>query len=157
MSANEPETPPPVADSIGGVELAPKVRVPASTLRFRFVRARGPGGQNVNKVSTACELRLWMADLASVLTLGAFARLREALGSRLTAAGEIQIVSDEHRSQEQNRDAVLGRLRELLIRATIEPKRRKATKPSRGSKRRRVEGKRLRSQVKKGRSGGFED
>lgn len=146
--------PPPLPPQPGGIELAPGVRVPTAAVRFRFVRARGPGGQNVNKVSSACELRVTLADLTSALTPGAFARLRDALGTRLTAAGEIQIVSDEHRSQEQNRDAVLGRLRELIVRARIEPKHRKKTKPSRASKRRRVEGKRRRSEVKRGRSGG---
>lgn len=140
---------------LSGVELAPRVRVPASMLRFRFVRSRGPGGQNVNKVSTACEFRLHLADLAPSLTPGAMERLRVGLGpGRLTAGGEIQLFSDEHRSQEQNRDAVLGRLRELLIHAMAEPKRRKKTKPSRASKRRRVEGKRRRAEVKSGRRAG---
>jgi ribosome-associated protein len=151
--SNEPEPIPP-----SGVELAPRVRVPASAIRFRFVRSRGPGGQNVNKVSTACEMRLHVADLASLLTPGAMARLRIGLGpARLTAGGEIQIFSDEQRSQEQNRDAVLGRLRELLIHAMAEPKARKKTKPSKASKRRRVEGKRRRSEVKSGRSGKMND
>ena len=139
------------------LELAPRVRVPASAVRFRFVRSRGPGGQNVNKVSTACELRLAMADLATAITPGAMERLRVTLGSRLTAAGEIQLTSDEHRSQEQNREAVLGRLREMLVQATVEPKRRKKTKPSRASQRRRVEGKRRRAEVKGGRQGRFDD
>ena len=139
------------------LELAPRVRVPAPAVRFRFVRARGPGGQNVNKVSTACELRLSLADLATQITPGAMERLRVALGSRLTAAGEIQLTSDEHRSQEQNREAVLGRLREMLVQATAEPKRRKKTKPSRASKQRRVDAKRHRSAIKGGRSGKFND
>jgi ribosome-associated protein len=140
--------------SPSGVELAPRIRVPASAVRFRFVRSRGPGGQNVNKVSTACELRIHLADLASLLTPGAMARLRLGLGpAKLTAGGEAQLFSDEYRSQEQNRDAVLGRLRELLIHAMAEPKARKKTKPSKASKRRRVEGKRRRSEVKSGRRG----
>lgn len=147
--------PPAAADS--RLELAPRVRVHPSAVRYRFVRARGPGGQNVNKVSTACELRLSMADLAGTITPGAMERLRVSLGSRLTAAGEIQLVSDEHRSQEQNRDAVLGRLRELLVRATAEPKTRKKTKPSKASKRRRVEGKRHRAAVKGARRASFDD
>jgi ribosome-associated protein len=138
------------------VELAPRVRVPASMVRFRFVRARGPGGQNVNKVSTACELRVSLSDLVPLLTPGATDRLRTALGSRLTAAGEIQLVSDEQRSQEQNREAVLRRLRELLVSAMAEPKRRKKTKPSRGAKQRRLEGKRIRSEIKSRRSGRIE-
>jgi ribosome-associated protein len=140
-----------------GTELAPRVRVPAGAVRFRFVRARGPGGQNVNKVSSACELRLRIDELAPLLTPGALARLTEALGSRLTAAGEIQIVSDERRTQEQNREAVLERLRELLVRAMVEPKRRRKTKPSYGAKMRRLEGKRIRSAIKSNRRGGREE
>jgi ribosome-associated protein len=112
----------------------------------------------VNKVSSACELRISMSDLATQLTPGAFGRLRDALGSRVTAAGEVQLVSDEKRSQEQNRAAVLERLRDLLIHAMAEPKRRKKTKPSYGAKMRRLEGKKIRSAVKSNRrSGGRED
>lgn len=141
----------------GGVELAPRVRVPASALRFKFVRARGPGGQNVNKVSSACEIRIWLNDLAPHLREGAIARLKEALGSRLTAAGEIILTSDERRTQEQNREAVMERLRVLLIAAMVEPRRRKKTKPSRASKRRRVEDKRARGAIKSQRRGRDDD
>jgi ribosome-associated protein len=148
-------TPLPAAPA--GVELAPRVRVPTAAVRFRFVRARGPGGQNVNKVSSACELRVSMSDLAAHLTPGAVARLTEALGSRLTAAGELQLVSDEKRTQEQNREAVLERLRDLLVRAMVEPKRRKKTRPSYGSKQRRLQGKRIRSEIKSGRRAGGRD
>lgn len=140
-----------------GMELAPRVRLPESAVRFKFVRARGPGGQNVNKVSSACEMRVWLNDLVPHLRDTAIERLKTALGSRLTAAGEILIVSDERRTQEQNRDAVLERLRDLLIAAMAEPKRRKKTKPSRGAQRRRLESKRARSAVKSQRRGGFDD
>jgi ribosome-associated protein len=143
MSESEPTQP-------SGIELAPRVRVPESALRFKFVRARGPGGQNVNKVSSACELRIDLAVL-SMLSPAAFDRLRTALGSRLTEAGEIQLVSDERRTQEQNRAAVLERLRDLLVRAMIEPKKRKKTKPSRAAKQRRLDGKKRRSDIKTGR------
>ncbi len=133
-----------------GIELAPGVRVRDGVVRFRFVRASGPGGQNVNKVSTACELRLSLADLI-MLRPTAIGRLRDAMGSRLTEAGEIQLVSDEHRSQEKNRAAVLERLREFLVRAMIEPKRRKKTKPSRRAKQRRMDAKKHRGDIKSGR------
>lgn len=139
-----------------GDELAPGVRVPVGAARFKFVRASGPGGQNVNKVSSACELRLDLSAIAPSLTAGALARLTVGLGSRLTQSGEIVIFSDEHRTQERNREAVLERLRELLIHARAEPKRRKKTKPSYGAKQRRLQGKKLRSEVKKGRSGKFD-
>ncbi|MFT3784826.1 MAG: alternative ribosome rescue aminoacyl-tRNA hydrolase ArfB [Tepidisphaeraceae bacterium] len=139
-----------------GLELAPGLRVPVDVVRFRFVRSSGPGGQNVNKVSTACELRIDLRDLMPHMTLGAIDRLRTALGSRLTAAGEIQLVSDEQRTQERNRESVLARLRELLIQARIEPKRRKKSKPSYGSKLRRLANKKARSEIKRGRGGKYE-
>jgi len=133
----------------GRIELAPGVRVPPDAVRFRFVRSSGPGGQNVNKVSTACELRLTFADLAPALTPGAFARLRDALGSRLTSAGEVVIVGDEERTQERNRERVLDRLRELLVRAMVEPKVRKRRKVSRAAKARRVDAKKRRGEIKR--------
>jgi ribosome-associated protein len=139
-----------------GVELAPGLRVPTDAVQFKFVRASGPGGQNVNKVSSACELRVAMSAIAAKLTPGALERLKVALGSRLTLAGEIVIVSDEHRTQERNRDAVLERLREMLVHARAEPKKRRKTKPSYGAKQRRLQGKKIRSEVKKGRSGKFD-
>lgn len=144
-------TPPPA-----GFELAPGLRVPFDAVQFKFVRASGPGGQNVNKVSSACELRVAMAALTPKLTPGAIERLTAALGSRLTQSGEILIMSDEHRTQERNREAVLERLRDLLVRARVEPKKRRKTKPSYGAKQRRLQGKKLRSEVKRGRSGKFD-
>jgi ribosome-associated protein len=136
--------------TLSGIELAPRVRVPESVVRFKFVRARGPGGQNVNKVSTACELRIDLAAL-TMLTPTAMQRLSLALGSRLTDAGEIQLVSDERRTQEQNREAVLARLREFLVQAMVEPKIRKKRKVSRAAKQRRYEAKKHRGAVKSNR------
>lgn len=140
-----------------GFELAPRVFVPESAVRFKFIRARGPGGQNVNKVSSACEVRIAFDDIAIHLRPGAVQRLKAALGSRLTAAGEILLVSDERRTQEQNRDAVLTRLRELLIAAMVEPRRRKKTKPSRGAQLRRLANKRARGEIKSQRRSKGED
>ncbi len=134
-----------------GTELAPRVWVRMDAVRFRFVRSSGPGGQNVNKVSTACEMRLSLDELNGVMSVGAIERLRGLLGSRLTAAGEILITSDTHRTQEQNREAVLERLREMLVRALVEPKRRKKTKPSRAAKMRRLDNKKRRGQIKSNR------
>jgi ribosome-associated protein len=140
-----------------GFELAPRVFVPASIVRFRFVRARGPGGQNVNKVSSACEMRIWLDDLSAHLRPGAVDRLKSALGSRLTAAGEIILVSDERRTQEQNREAVLMRFRELLVSTMVEPRRRKKTKPTRGAQLRRLNNKRARGAIKSQRRSKGED
>lgn len=135
------------------VELAPGVAVPEASLKLRFVRGRGPGGQNVNKLSTACELRLSLASL-SMLDERALARLRTLAGSRLTDNDELLLFADEFRSQEQNRRAAIERLSLLVRMARVEPKRRRKTRPSRASQERRLESKRRRGQVKSLRRGG---
>ena len=89
----------------GGVELAPAVRAPQSALRFQFARSGGPGGQNVNKLNTKAEL--WLAlDAITGLSHRALARLRAMAGRRITAAGELHLVSETERGQEGNRAAV---------------------------------------------------
>jgi len=131
------------------VTLAPGVRVRRGALQFSAVRSSGPGGQNVNKVSTRAELRVNVAEIP--LKAGALARLRGFAGSKLTAAGDLLLASDEHRSLRQNRSAVLERLRDLVERALVVPKPRVATKPTKGSQRRRIEAKSRTSQIKSGR------
>jgi ribosome-associated protein len=133
-------------------EIVPGVRVPESAMRFQYARSSGPGGQNVNKVNTKAELWVPLAAITG-LTERAMARLRTLAGRRLTAAGEIHLTGETERSQEANRSAVLERLRELLLQAQHEPKPRKKTKPSKGAKRRRLEAKRQRSEVKSRRRG----
>jgi ribosome-associated protein len=141
---------PPIA---GGVELAPGVFAPESAIRFQYARSSGPGGQNVNKVNTKAEI--WViAGALSGLTEAARGRLQQFAGKRLTAAGEIHIAADTERSQEANRQQVLERMRDLLLQAMHEPKRRRKTKPSKAAKRRRLEGKRHRGEIKAGRRGG---
>ena len=129
-----------------------RVRVAAGAVRIQFSRSSGPGGQNVNKVNSRAEAWLSVGAIEG-LTLSAATRLRAMAGSRLTAADEIHIDAHESRSQEQNREAVVTRLRELIVAAMVEPKRRRKTRPSRASKERRLEGKRRRSEVKRGRAG----
>jgi ribosome-associated protein len=128
--------------------------LPASDLEFTFVRAAGPGGQNVNKVASAAQLRFDLTGTAC-LDAASKARLRALAGHRLTAAGDILIVARTHRTQEGNRRAALERLEELVARARIVPKLRRATRPTRGANERRIAGKlhqqhtkRLRRQVR---------
>lgn len=122
-----------------GVELAPGVVVPDATLNFSFTTSRGPGGQNVNKRLTACELRVRVEDLP--LREPTKNRLRKLAGARLTTDDELIILSDEHRSQQQNKAETLTRLRELLVKALTPPKPRKKTRPTKGSKERRIQAK----------------
>ena len=144
------------AGNLAGEEIAPGVRVAAGAMRFQYARSGGPGGQNVNKLNTKAEL--WV-PLAAITGLGerGMGRLRVLAGRRLTAAGEIHIVAETERTQEGNRTAVLDRLRQLLVEAQREPRPRRKTKPSKAAKRRRLESKRRRSEVKSGRRGGAGD
>ncbi len=112
-----------------------------------FTRASGPGGQNVNKISSAVELRFEAARSPS-LPPAVKARLRRLAGRRWTGDGAIVIRAEETRSQARNREIARERLRELIERALVVPKRRVKTRPTLASKRRRVEGKVKRGQVK---------
>ncbi|WP_096788399.1 alternative ribosome rescue aminoacyl-tRNA hydrolase ArfB [Phaeobacter piscinae] len=112
-----------------------------------FMRASGPGGQNVNKVSSAVELR-FEAARSPALTPAVKSRLKRLAGRRWTKDGAIILQCDETRSQQRNRDLVRERLAELVRQALVPPKRRIATKPTRGSVRRRLDAKRQRSDVK---------
>ena len=131
------------------IEIARGARVPEDALSIKFVRASGPGGQHVNKVATAVELRL---DLVRAnLPQGLRARLQRAAGRRLNAAGEIVIFAQNRRSQARNREEALARLRELVTHASRAPARRIPTKPSRAASERRREAKRRRSSIKQAR------
>lgn len=128
------------------IRLSDRVWVHEDELDERFVRASGPGGQNVNKVATAVELRFDIQG--SSLDPGVKARLVAAAGKRVSSDGVLLIDSREHRSQAQNRAAARARLAELLERASKPPTPRRPTKPSRASREKRLDSKRQRGQVK---------
>lgn len=125
------------------------IAVPESALEERFLAASGPGGQNVNKVATACQLRVSVYALA--LHPETYRRLKLLAGSRLNSAGELVITARRYRTQEANRADARQRLAELLAGAEEREARRVKTKPTRAAKARRVDEKKGRSAVKAGR------
>lgn len=127
-------------------------RIREDDLEFKFVRSSGPGGQNVNKVSTKVELRLKLAA-TSALTAAQKRRLTRAYPAHVTLAGDFVLSSDRHRSQTRNLSDVQDRLADMLETIRHPPKPRVATKPSRASKQRRLDQKRRQSDLKKTRRG----
>ena len=124
-------------------------QLPEEALSEKFLAATGPGGQNVNKVATACQLR------ADVFKLGlspeAYAKLKTIAGSRMTSAGELVITARRFRTQEANREDARRRLAQMISDAHVVQAKRRATRPSRAAKARRVDSKKSRSAVKAGR------
>lgn len=126
--------------------------IPDEELEWSFTRSGGPGGQNVNKVSSRAVLRWKLAENTS-LPEEARMRLRGLERRRITTRGDLLLTSQRFRDQERNRTDCLDRLREMVLRALIVPKLRKPTRPTQGSKRRRLADKRHRAQRKQGRQG----
>ena len=124
---------------------------PPGSFEEKFIRSGGHGGQNVNKVATTVQLRFF-PHLCG-LSRAEQERLKLLAGAKLTEDGDILIIASEYRTQEQNRQAARARLRELLERAMRPPRRRRPTKPSYGSKQRRLESKKRRADIKQARHG----
>ena len=123
--------------------------IPESALAEKFLAGTGPGGQNVNKVATACQLRLNVYALG--LHPDAYKRLKILAGSRMTTDGELIILARRYRTQEGNRADARARLHALIDAALARPERRIKTRPSKAAKARRVDGKKARSSIKAGR------
>ncbi|TAK10746.1 MAG: aminoacyl-tRNA hydrolase [Acidobacteria bacterium] len=131
------------------IDITPTIGIEDHELTERFVRASGPGGQNVNKVATAVELRFNVAG--SSLPAEVKQRLVNIAGSRITDDGELVIDSREHRTQAQNREAARARLIAFVRLAAIRPKKRTRTKPTKASKEQRLKAKHQRGELKKAR------
>lgn len=133
------------------IPVTPSLALDERDLEERFIRAAGPGGQNVNKVSTAVELR-FNVNGHTVLTDDVRVRLEKLAGRRLTLDGEIVIRADEHRTQDRNRSEALARLVALVEQATHRPKPRKPTKVPKAQKQKRLEHKAKRGSIKANRA-----
>ena len=132
--------------------VTPGIVIPDEELEWKFIRSSGPGGQNVNKVSSAVQLR-FLLPLNNNLSAAVRNRLRRLAGQKLIDDGSILIQARSERSQERNRQEALGRLGALIQAALIEPKIRKKTKPTRASKERRIDSKKRRGSTKRERGG----
>ena len=130
------------------IRITDEISIDEREIKESFVRASGPGGQNVNKLSTAVQLRFDVRGSPS-LPAAVRERLERLAGARLTNDGVLVITAQRHRTQARNRDDALERLIELIRRAAVPPKLRRQTKPTKASRERRIEGKKRRAGIKK--------
>jgi ribosome-associated protein len=130
------------------IRVTPAIGIDESELHFDFVRSSGPGGQNVNKVATAVQLRFDAAHSPS-LSEEVRRRLVRIAGKKVTTEGVLVITARRHRTQQKNRDDAVNRLVELVRRASVVPKARRKTRPTRASKQRRLVEKRWKSETKR--------
>ena len=131
------------------IKITPSFSIDESEVQFSFVRSSGPGGQNVNKVATAVQLRFDVNQ--AMLPLEVKERLIHLAGSKMTGEGELLIEAKRYRTQEQNREEALNRLIALLQRAFEKPKKRRRTRPTSESKERRLKEKKQKGEIKRGR------
>jgi ribosome-associated protein len=129
-----------------------KLKIPLAEFSFQFARSSGPGGQNVNKVNTKVQLR-WAVTRSPSLPEAVRQRFLDKYGNRINAEGELQISSTRYRDQKRNQEDCLEKLAELLRAVAEPPKKRKKTRPTRGSKERRLKDKKQQSERKEGRRG----
>lgn len=129
------------------IEITPSLQIDERELQIDFIRASGPGGQNVNKVATAAQLRFDVN--ASSLPEEAKARLIQIAGSRITSESVLLIEAKRFRTQEQNREDAIHRFIELIRKSLVKPKARKKTKPTQSSKEERLKEKKRRGEIKK--------
>jgi ribosome-associated protein len=134
------------------IVVSPRLTIPANELGIAFARSGGPGGQNVNKVSSKVELR-WNPASSAALAESDRSWLLQRLANKLTSEGDLIITSTLTRDQGKNRDDASSKLALVVRTALDRPKARRPTKPTKSSKRRRVEGKRHRAEIKKNRRG----
>jgi ribosome-associated protein len=130
------------------IPVTPKIALDEREIEEQFVRASGPGGQNVNKLSTAVQLRFDVRHSPS-LPPDVRSRLERLAGARLTRDGVLVIVAQRHRTQARNREDALERLIELIRQAAVAPVKRRPTKPTKASRERRIEGKKRQSSIKR--------
>ncbi len=138
------------------IRITPSIAIDENEIEESFIRSPGPGGQNVNKVASAVQLRFAVRTSKS-LPAAVRARLERLAGSRLTREGVLILVARDHRSQERNRQDALDKLIELIRRAAVAPIPRRKTRPTFGSKQRRLESKGHRAKIKSLRRPGSDD
>jgi ribosome-associated protein len=136
---------------VEGIRINRNIVIPNAELSESFVRSTGPGGQNVNKLSTKVELR-WNPTTSTAISEAQKSYLLQRLAHRIIESGELIISADEHRTQGRNRDEARKKLALVVRQALVRPKKRRPTKPSRASIKRRLDGKKHRSGTKKNRA-----